>query len=53
MITMSFHQALIEIKSQFLNCSPKLTLPKVEARKVYDTPYLRRRMQSRLRGLYG
>ena len=50
---MSFQQALIEFKPVSLVRMPKLTLPKVEPQKGYDTPYLRRRMQGRLRGHYG
>ena len=50
---MSFQQALNELKSESLVHVSKLSLPKVEPKKGYDTPYLRRRMQSRLRGHYG
>ena len=52
MITMNFQQALQLTKSELFVLAPKLALPKVEEKGRFDTPYLRRRMRSRLRGYY-
>lgn len=59
MITMNFQQALQGVGSELFAVAPKLPLPKSgslslnEGKVGYDTPYLRRRMRSRLRGYYG
>lgn len=44
-----FLNALVEIRSELLTCTVRLSLPVVKP-KGYDTPYLRRRMH--LRGPY-
>ena len=59
MITMNFQQALRGVGSELFAVTPKLplpklgTLPRMEGKVMMDTPYLRRRMRSRLRGFYG
>ena len=56
MITMNFQQALQGVGSELFAITPKLPLPKsgllplIQGKVGYDTPYLRRRMRSRLRG---
>ena len=53
MMTIIFQQALVEAKSVLLVRTVRLSLPTLPSPKGYDTPYLRRRKQSRARGLYG
>ena len=53
MTTIIFQQALVEAKSVLLVRTVRLSLPTLPSPKGYDTPYLRRRKQSRTRGLYG
>ena len=59
MITMNFHQVLHESGSKLLVSTTKLPLPELkwETRlnggEGFETPYLRRRMRSRLRGHCG
>ena len=50
MATSNFQQVLMDSKSVLFARSPKLPMPVQPATKGYDTPYLRRRMYSRLRG---
>lgn len=58
MITMNFQQVLQGVGTDFFAITPKMPLPKSgslplnEGKDCYDTPYLRRRMRSRLRGYY-
>lgn len=49
MVTSNFQQALLDTKSALFARSPKLPLPTQPAAKGYDTPYLRRRMHSRMK----
>ena len=53
MATSIFQQALIVAKSETVMHPLKLELPKPIQQKCNTTPYLRRRMHSRLRGLWG
>lgn len=53
MRTKVFQRVLQNVESGLFATTNRLPLPKGEEGKGYDTPYLRRRMQSRLRGLYG
>lgn len=53
MLTMGFQQVLQGVKSELCAAVVKLPLPRCEAGKGFDTPYLRRRMRRRLRGYYG
>lgn len=53
MATSIFQQALVVVKTETVVPVPKLPLPTPMETKGYSTPYLRRRMHSRLRGLYG
>ena len=51
MITNIFQQALVAVKARTVVCVHKLSLPAPMHPKGYSTPYLRRRMYGRLRGL--
>lgn len=53
MMTISFQQALVGAKSVLLVRITKLPLPTLPPISGFDTPYLRRRMHTRMRGLYG
>ena len=53
MMTIIFQQALVEAKSVLLVRTTRLSLPTLPPSKGYDTPYLRRRKQSRTRGFFG
>lgn len=51
MIKNHFQQVLVMVmKSELFVQTPKLELPILSLNKGYDTPYLRRRKHSRLRG---
>ena len=52
MTTIIFQQALVEAKSVLLVRTTKLSVPTLPTSKGYDTPYLRRRMHRRMRGLF-
>ena len=53
MATRIFQQAMAVVKTETMIPASKLPLPTPMGIKGYSTPYLRRRMHSRLRGLYG
>ncbi|MBR4041463.1 MAG: hypothetical protein IKJ09_04085 [Bacteroidaceae bacterium] len=53
MMTVIFQQALVDSKSVLLVHASRLSLPTLPPSKGYDTPYLRRRMHRRMRGLFG
>lgn len=53
MITNIFQQALVVVKAETIVCVRRFSLPTPILSKGYNTPYLRRRMHARLRGLYG
>ena len=53
MITNIFQQALVVVKADTVVCVRRFPLPASVSSKGYSTPYLRRRMYGRLRGLYG
>lgn len=52
MAIMIFQQALVDAKVRFLDSRTKLVLPKCEIGNFYETPFLRRRMRSRTRGMH-
>lgn len=53
MKTNIFQHALVEVRVEAIVCVRKFSLPIPMTPKGYSTPYLRRRMYGRLRGLYG
>ena len=53
MLMKGFQHVLQKVKSELFVAAAKLPLPKREVGMGFDTPYLRRRMQNRLRRLYG
>lgn len=49
---MMFQQALVDARARFLDSRTKLVLPKYEKGNFHETPFLRRCMRSRSRGMH-